>query len=168
MVAGAPPVHSLSPPISVMEQTTVPRFASGRIVYFALLQGVVLIWAIAYFLTSGGAAPFGDGFPISTPSLIILYLLSAVGGLAAALHFRRKSRAIHESARSTGAAAPSGEAVAQIQTNMIISWAILEGAAIVGAVLFLIAGPMEILYTAAVIYVIGLVLTAPRREWYGE
>jgi hypothetical protein len=132
----------------------------------------VLFWVVGWILTrpEGGLAP-----EVLSPDLaLILWAAVAMGGFAASLAFRGRAleatRALRRSGTS-GVSGPATDAPADargIQTNLVIAWALLEAPALLSGVLLLLTGATQILLLAVPLYLVGVVLTFPRREWFGE
>ena len=66
---------------------------------------------------------------------------------------------------ATGAA--PGPDFQRIQTSTIVAHALLEGPALLGAVLFLLTGVTTLAWVALPVYGLGAALTWPQRDWFG-
>lgn len=143
-----------------------PRFTTARIIAASLAGGVALFWILGWVLTGGGT----EGFtPEVLPQDIAFWISfgALVVGFAAALTFRNRAVSlVWGPGRNAGASGtPDGGAV---QTNLIISWAMLEGPALLCGVLFLLVADHRILWIATPVHALGVVLTFPRAEWFGD
>ena len=157
-----------------MEQAPGSQFGVSRIVAAALPTGVVLFWVVGWILTrpEGGLAPEA----LSPDLALILWAAVAMGGFAAALAFRARAleatRALRRSSSGlsgvSGAATVAPAVARGVQTNLVIAWALLEAPALLSGVLLLLTGATQILLLAVPLYLVGVALTFPRREWFGE
>jgi len=138
-------------------------YATARAIAFSLPAGVFAFWAIAWFLTEGGAHGQAEG--ALDPELAFwIWGAVAVGGFGAALFLRARAVAIAEEAARAGV---RGERAGEVQSRLIIAWALLETQALLAGVLLLALGLEQVVLYAAVVYLVGLALTFPRAEWWG-
>lgn len=137
----------------------------ARIIASALAGGVVLFWIVAWVLTGGGQEGLAPDLALSPQLLFWLWAVVALCGFAGALVFRSRAVRAVESSRSPRGTEGARPGAAQVQTNLIVAWALLEGPALLGGVFFLLIASWQVLSTAALLYGIGLVLTFPRAEW---
>ncbi len=147
----------------------------GTIITFALVQGIVIIAAIfAYMVFSGEPAPPNDA-PEPIPSYVMpaIGLLASAGACAGAIVlpglFRRNSEAEFKSSGEQvvlpiRADQPLSDAQAKLaagnQAAALVGQALLEGAAVINLVLFLL-DEHWIHFGFAAISVIGILLLAP-------
>lgn len=152
----------------MMQQTPTPDLRIGRLICGALMAGVLIFWSVAILLTDAGRNPLSQEFPVDPLLLTAVALLAGLGALAVALRFRSRAlAAILKNYRRYGES-PSSQNLANLQTNLIIAWALVEGIALVLGVLFLIAGVDSLVIIAAVVFVAGFTATFPRADWYRE
>lgn len=138
-------------------------YGAARAIAFSLPAGVFAFWAIAWFLTEGGAQGRAEG--ALDPELAFwIWAAVAVGGFGAALFLRARAVAIAEEAARAGA---PGERAGEVQSRLIIAWALLETQALLAGVLLLALGLEQVVLYAAVLYLVGLAFTFPRAEWWG-
>ena len=149
-----------------MERAQSP-YAVSRVVAGALPAGVVALWVVGWILTGGGREGMS---PEALPPTLALWGWAAVamGGFAGALAFR--GRALHEARALRGQAAEEArpEVARRVLTSLIVAWALLEGPALLSGILFVLLGAAQILVLAVPFYLVGVALTFPRREWFGE
>ena len=123
---------------------------------------------MAWFLTEGGRNGLQPEV-LSPRGALWLWAVVAIGGFLAALVFRR--RAVDAAAAPRSPGQPPSDAVgstAQVQALLVIAWALLEGPALLAGVLFMLLAFRPLLSAASVVYGIGLAMTFPRAEWFGE
>lgn len=150
----------------MVDQPQEPGFETARIIAAALAGGVVLFWIVTWVLTGGGQE--GIAPEVLSPQLALWILLGALAlGFAAALVFRGRAVALAEGSGGVDPRSASGSA-GPVQTNLIISWALLEAPALLSAVFFLLLAENLLLWVAVPVYALGVVLTFPRAEWFGE
>lgn len=149
--------------------TRVPRqsgFQATRLVAFGLAVGVGVLWGVAWVLTDGGVLGISPGI-ISGSTALLAWAAVALPGFASALFFRSRAAAVRRRV-----AARSGPLTAQdrrqAQTSAIIAHALLEGPALLGGVFFLLIGGSPVVRVALPVYLLGVVLTWPQQEWFGE
>ncbi|HEX7118411.1 MAG TPA: hypothetical protein VF212_06465 [Longimicrobiales bacterium] len=149
-----------------MQQSTQPHLRDARIVAGSLAAGVALFWIVGWLKTSGGEVGIAPD-AVTAELAFWIWAGAAILGFAAALAFRGRALRIVE--RSTGeeSGPPIGELRA-VQTNLVISWALLEGPALLSAVFYLLTASERILWAAVPVYAIGVAVTFPRAEWFGE
>ncbi len=136
---------------------------TARIIATALPAGVAVFWVVGWVVTKGGSvgvAPAALRGDVAT----WIWAVTAGAGFIGALLFR--GRALQNGDAQPGDP-PSPASLAQTQTNLIIAWALLEGPALVGGVMFLLLALRSILWAAATVYLVGVILTFPRPEWFG-
>lgn len=143
-----------------------PDAAGPRVlwmIFLAMPLGVALLWAVA--LTMGGDAGGGSGRGRwDGDAGFWMWMAVALGGFAAASYFR--NRAV-STAEETARAGQPGSRAGEIQSWLIIAWAMLEAGALLAGVIVFVGGDARLLWYAAAVYVVGLLLTYPRAEWLG-
>lgn len=55
----------------------------------------------------------------------------------------------------------------KVQSSLSVAWQVLVLPAIFCAILFIAAGTRMVMFVVLPLYLIGAVLTFPRKEWYG-
>jgi len=146
-----------------MRGTAPANIVVGRILASALAIGVLVFWVVGWVLTGGGAAGIA---PEALPPSVALLVWAAVAvpSFGAALVFR--GRALRVAERPAGGGDDAAERAAYVQTNLVIAWSLLESAALLAGVFFLLLGTREILLAAVPVYLIGFAVTFPRADWY--
>ncbi len=126
-------------------------FQVTRLITSALAGGVAMLWVAAWVMTKGGASPLAPDGLEPTLALLVWAALT-IPAFGASLYFRNRAAAAPEHA----------------QTATIIAHALLEGPALMGGVLFLLHGIQLLPWLALPVYALGLVLTWPQADWFGE
>lgn len=147
-----------------MEDSTSTQLRTAQIICGALMFGTVAFWAIAFVLR-GGDFGFSSDLSIDPLALLAGVIVLALGAFAAALFFRSRALSVGETP-SRRDAAPVRPPVARVQSNLIVSWAALEGQAMIAAVFFLLTGMTSLLVVSALVFGIGFAMTFPRAEWF--
>jgi hypothetical protein len=146
-------------------RTATPRQAllTSRVIAFALGLGPTLFALVAWAVGSAG----DDG----TPYEVLLYTFLGVAfsaALAALLVWRhRVGPAIEQGRRDRATGTRSPDAAMRIQSNAIIVWALAEGAALLGVVVYFLSGrPLTAVIGLFMVW-LTLGLTWPKADWYG-
>ena len=138
----------------------------ARTVVAAMAGGVLVFWAVVWFVTEGGARPFGaSGFSPRVAATV--WSVLALGTFAGALVFRGRAAGVVEEARRSGGAPAIYARSGETQSFIIVAMALLEVPALFAGVAFLLLGTVQLLFYAAPIYLLGVALTFPRAEWFG-
>lgn len=148
-----------------MSDLTHPGLGPARIIAVALASGVAVFWIVGWVWTEGGRV----GIAPETLALnVALWILAGAlaTGLLAALAVRGRVVAMVEEALRAERAL-SAQEIGAVQTNLIISWTLLEVPALLSGVLFLLLAETAILGLAVPVYALGVALTFPRSEWFG-
>jgi hypothetical protein len=149
--------------------TQLPRrssFQATRVVAWALAAGVGLLWGVAWVLTDGGVLGISPD-SVSTDAALVTWAALALPGFAGALYFRNRASA-RGGRRAPSPGRPTRRDRQRAQTSAIIAHALLEGPALLGGVFFLLIGVSPVVQIALPVYFLGLILTWPQREWFGE
>jgi hypothetical protein len=150
----------------LVDQPLEPGLGTARIIAAALPSGVVLFWIVSWVVTGGGQE--GIAPETLSPQLALWILVGALAlGFAAALIFRGRAVGLSQASGRVEARSAS-QAASAVQTNLVISWALLEAPALLSAVLFLLLAENLLLWMAVPVYALGVVVTFPRAEWFGE
>lgn len=139
-----------------MSTTRAGDIQTARILAAALMTGPFMLWAIGWFLTSGGATTMNGQDPVFSPGVaFIAWAIVAAGAFASSLFARRSALG------RVGAGEKSG-----MFSLLIVSWALLEGSAILSGVFFLLVGLADLVYWGAATLAFGMYLTFPREAWF--
>jgi hypothetical protein len=147
-----------------MAGTPHRNLVTARVICGALIFSAVMIWLMALALTGGGRDPMSTGFPVGSVGTTLIGLAVGLGGVAAARYFHSRSGAT--SPASAGRESRSLECLSRLQTNLLVAWAILEGTALLLAVLFLLTGTFALPVIALGVLLHGFASTFPRAAWY--
>lgn len=149
-----------------MQQRLQPSLRTARIIAGALPGGVVLFWIVGWVITGGGQA--GTVLEALSPEQAFwLWVVAALVGFSGALFFRNRALRVVEGFARDGEG-PAIEMVGAVQTNLIIAWTLLEGPALLSGVFFVLLAMKQVLWIAVPLYLVGVILTFPRVEWFGE
>jgi|GEM_PF-1357859 len=143
-----------------------PGLATARILAIALPAGVTMFWIVGWVLTGGGSEGIAPDALSSEAALWIL-VGALVVGFAGALVFRGRAVGVSESPGRTDRELAVEEADS-VQKNLVICWALLEAPALLSVVLFLLLAENLLLWVAVPAYALGVLVTFPRGEWFGE
>ncbi len=149
------------------QQATQVSYRVARVIAAALPMGVLLFWAVSWFLTRGGRTAILPTAPFPAGTAFWIWGATAVAGFAAALFLRGRVMQATEQATRMGGRLTS-ETIGQNQVQLMIAWALLELPALIAGVFFLLLATRDLLWSAALFYLLGVALTFPRPEWYGE
>ena len=141
-------------------------FQVTRIVAAALAIAVGTLWGVAWVLTDGGALGI-DPDSISESTALAVWAAVALPAFAVALYLRSRAASASEVRPPLGNR-PSPAEQRRAQASAIVAHALLEGPALLGGVFFLLIGTSAVVPVALPVYVLGLMLTWPQREWFGE
>jgi hypothetical protein len=134
----------------------------SRILGMSLLFGVLLFAGIVYVLTGSGSAI--DGGEADWQFLIkAWYVVAAV--LVAAWYLLWRKATCHTESPASRPAAGGPERVIRL---LIIAWAMLEGAALLGVTVALLTGQRSMLTAAVVLMLAGMAVSFPRAEWFAS
>lgn len=137
----------------------------ARLIAFSILASTLVFWAIVWFISEGGAKT-GTTATVSQNAVLGIWGVLALAGFAGALFMQRQAVSIGDEARSRGETPASKAGI--IQARLIVAWALLEGVAVLaGIALWLWGYRMPILVCIPVLF-IGMALSFPRPEWFGE
>ncbi len=149
------------------QQPTQVTYRVARVIAAALPTGVLLFWGVAWFITGGGRRALLPSSPLPADTAFWIWGATAVAGLAGALFLRtRVVQAVEQATRMGGRLRT--ETIAQNQALLMIAWALLEVPGLIAGVFFLLLAARNLLWAAALFYLVGVALTFPRPEWYGE
>lgn len=126
----------------------------------SLLLGVLLFAGVVFVLTgSGSPVDGGDGdwqFFVK-----VWYGIAAVLVAAWYVFWRRATR--HTESPASRPIAGGPERVIRL---LIIAWAMLEGAALLGVTVALLTGQRSMLAVPVVLMLAGMTVSFPREEWF--
>lgn len=129
-----------------------------RLIGIALATGVTLFGAVSWVLLRGALAP-----PAEDPMLLYLWIALGTTMAAAAMVVWRGQVVPHLS--RTGEAGDWRERAARIQTGAIITWSLVEMAALLGVVVYFLDGHALAGGGGVLLMWAALALTWPRMEW---
>lgn len=154
------------------ERPAEDAFRVALIIWFALLGGVLAFAAIAFGLWQVGSVPMGRVDMGRDPAQVFLWvwLALALGSATASISFWRVKVAPLTDPRLGGAAPepepPTATRASELQTGLIICWALLEGAALAAIVFFVLFGAPLLLGLGLAYLLISFGLAAPKRDWF--
>lgn len=139
--------------------------ATTRLIAAALIGGVTVFAVVAWVMVQA------DGPMSASPAggadvMLYAWAAASLAAVAAAVVlWRLKVSPLLESPRSTEAA-PGRDM--ELQTGLIMTWAILEGAALFGVVVYLLHGVLLPYAVGLLLVWLGIGLTFPRSGWFRE
>lgn len=151
-----------------MDQSIVLTLRTGRIICGALMAAVLTFWTVTLVMTNAGRNPLSPGFPLDAFTLTAGALVAALGAFAMALFFVSRAKAVVSTFDGREKPPPSTATLSHVQTNLIISWSLLEGVAFCIGVFFMMTGEPNLLLITAPVFILGFGLAFPRARWYGE
>lgn len=144
-----------------MDQSTDAAISAIRIVAAAMPFGALCLWGVALIVTQGGKEGLAsEAMPASLA--LVVWAVVALAGFGGSLFFKARALAMIGRARREEGGT---DATARPLGLLIVSAALLEAPALLAGVLFLLVAEKELLWLAAGVYAVGLVMTFPRREW---
>ncbi len=147
-----------------MDDPTRTSVRTARVLATGMSIGVVLFWGVTLALTRGGRYGLAPDAMSATLGVEIWGLITFVG-FGGALALRRKAVVVAARARREGSGA---DASVRPLGLLLVSWALLEVPALLGGVLFVLLAVKEVLWVAAAVYALGMMLTFPRAGWLEE
>lgn len=138
----------------------------SRIIAIALVAGVTLFAAVTWFIQQERKPAITE----TSELLFYVFLGVAFASASAAMVIWRSMVAPHiegaHRAHDTTTAMDPIARTSALQTGLIVTWAVLEGAAMLGVVAYFIDGKGLAGSLAVLLMWIGVGLTWPRREWF--
>lgn len=142
-----------------MNAATMLRTA--RVLHTALVAGPLAFALVALWLQRGMAAA---DFDADTQRLLrYVWMAAAVGSLLLALNLWRTRVAPHIEAIAGGETA---EPPQELLSGLILVWALIEGAALFGLVMYLVTGLSSVWIGSVVLILGNAVFGRPRTEWF--
>lgn len=128
------------------------------------MLGVVALWAVAFVVTDGMGGL--DPGPIPDPTALLAVVIAvALSAFAAALFFRSRALRTVPNTSRRDSATTRGD-TSNVQTNLLIAWALLEGQALLAGVFFMLTEAESLLIVSVLVFAIGFALTFPRADWF--
>jgi hypothetical protein len=135
--------------------------STALLIGLSLAIGVSLYAVVAYFMHRSGTAPRGANPEFGRIMIYAWIGLAAVTLTAAVLFWRARVEPL-----ITGVQSYPGERMKELNTNLIICWALIESAALFGVTVYFLTNILWI-GAASVVLIWGAVLsTRPKIEWY--
>lgn len=140
-------------------------FEMGRTMSGALFGGAALFWIVAGLLVTLGLVDVpAAGLASPTVALLVGVVLGLVACTAGFVVRAKVLQAVEKAQREGWPA----EAAGGIVSLLVLGWALVMGPSLFSSALFLVLGDRGILWTAVPLCVLGMVMTAPRAEWFGR
>ncbi len=134
----------------------------SRILAISLLLGVLLFAGVVYVVT-------GSGSPIDGSEGDWQFLVKPWYGVAAILvagwYVVWRKATCHTDSPASRPVTGGPERVIRL---LIVAWAMLEGAALLGVTVALLTGQRSMLVAAVVLMLAGMVFSFPRAEWFAS
>jgi F0F1-type ATP synthase membrane subunit c/vacuolar-type H+-ATPase subunit K len=151
----------MTAPIGRPELTPDQALRVTRIIGLALAAGVTLFALVTWGLQRENAT---SGTGDASLFFTVWVAFAAASAVGATLFWRIRVAPILEGSPPAPGPARRIEA---LQTGLIICWALIEGAALFGVVVYLLFGNATAGAGAVALMWIALALTWPKREWFG-
>ena len=134
------------------------------IIVAALIVGQLTFAGVAWFLHANGTfTPSGQ--PMLNP-ITYAWILFGIAGFGAALFFRQRLVALGVSAKGQQLIRSGSFTPAHMQSQIIVMFALVEGAGLLGIVNYLLHGYRVMLVAVLVYIILASAVLFPRREWF--
>ena len=141
------------------ETTAAEHHRITTIIVLSLIMGVLLFAGVAWWINQTATH---EEIPITHP-LVLSWLLVAGGSIFGASYFRQQLQRRGVDRRGV----KTDVSPATVQTRVITMWALVEGACLMGLVVYFVYGVTQ-LFSATLGYVaVAAIIFFPRREWFG-
>ena len=126
----------------------------------SLALGVTIFAGVSWYLHQTGQAPAAD--PQFTQLLIYAWIaLTAVTTLSAVILWRSRVQPLINGNESL-----PRERMPQLTANLLICWALIESASLLGVTIYFLTGTVWVAAVAEVIIWVAFLVTRPQVEWY--
>jgi hypothetical protein len=130
----------------------------------ALLMGQLTFAAVIWYMIRAGAQN-APAVRLADP-LLLAWLLVAAGSVLGAFYFRQLVSGARDRPAAMQRVREGKVKPTNVQSMIVIMWALLEGAGLMGlAVSFVLGGP-QILYATLGYIALTVPIFFPRREWF--
>lgn len=146
-------------------QQEIDRYYSmAMIIVAALIVGQLIFAGVAWFLHSNGTfTPSGQ--PLLNP-ITYAWIFFSIAGFGAALFLRQRLTALGVTPKGQQLIRSGGFTPAHMQSQIIIMFAFLEGAGLLGIVNYLLNGYSSLLAAVLAYIILVSAIFFPRREWF--
>ena len=138
-------------------------FKTSKLITRALILGQLLFGAVAWFVTDKGAAA---GDPNLINKLTYVWFGLIIVGVIGAFFLQQRIGAIAGSPANLEKIRAGQLTPAQVQSQIVVMWALLEAPGLLGIVIFLLSGALPVLLAALGYIVLCAVVFFPRRVWF--
>ena len=126
----------------------------------SLALGVTIFAGVSWYLHQTVQAPTSD--PQFTQLLIYAWIaLTAVTTLSAVILWRSRVQPLINGNQSL-----PRERMPQLTANLLICWALIESASLLGVTIYFLTGTVWVAAVAEVIIWVAFLVTRPQVEWY--
>lgn len=130
------------------------------IIGLSLAIGVTVFVLVAYFLRRNGSAPAID--PGLGRVMVFAWIgWSAIVATGTVLFWRARMEPL-----ITGVQHYPHDRIGELTTNLIICWALIEGAALLGAVVYYLYGPLWVAIASVAMIWGAILMSRPQVEWF--
>jgi hypothetical protein len=138
-------------------------FKTSALITRALILGQLLFGAVAWFITDKGA---GASDPDLVNKLTYVWFGLIVVGVLGAFVLQQRIGGIAGSPTSLQKIRDGQLTPAQVQSQIVVMWGLLEAPGLLGIVIFLLSGSLPVLLAALGYVVLCAVVFFPRRVWF--
>lgn len=135
-----------------------------RVIGAAMVMGVIFFAVVAWFITGGGTRPMWQDLAAGSTLVYVWIALTFAAAMAAMVIWR--TRAAPLLGRSHAQDKGAGRA-ASLTRALVVIWALLEGQALTGLVLYLLSGSQLAYYGGPAVMIVGFAMSFPKAEWFG-
>lgn len=139
--------------------------ATARILALGLIMGPCLLWLTGWFQV-GRRGPIAQLVPATAILLIEIWAAIACASLICSWIFRGRAMAVVERAPRITESAEANRALSDLQTWLVVAWAMVEAPAIFSGVLFLMTGGPRVALAGVLVLFIGMLRSFPRAAWF--
>lgn len=146
-------------------QQTPATLATARGIASALIAGCCLFWLTGLWVV-GRLGPVAPMPPATQLLLFELWLAVAIAGVGCAWLFRGRALRVVERAPRITEPAEADRALRDIQTWLLVAWALSEAPALFSGALLLMNGNTRIALAGVLALAIGMLGSFPRAAWF--
>lgn len=146
-------------------QQTPANLATARGIASALIAGCCLLWLTSLWIV-GRLGPVAPQPPATALLLFEIWCAVAIAGVGCAWMFRGRALRVVERAPQITDPAAAGRALSDIQTWLLVAWALSEAPALFSGALFLMTGNARIALAGVLALTIGMLGSFPRAAWF--
>ncbi len=147
-------------------QATEQQYRTTVTIVISLIVGQLIFAGVAWWLNNSREITREP--VLITHPLILSWLLVGAGSVFGASFFRSSilgRRGVRAGLGRTGA---KTESPAALQSKIVLMWALLEGAGLMGLVVYFLFGVPQVLSAVLGYIAVAAIIFFPRRDWFGR